>query len=553
MSWVPRIGTQFGQYQIQELIGHGGMSVVYRAQHVSLERNVALKILSPALTEDVEFRERFSRESRVAAALDHPNIIPIYEAGELDDVFFIAMRYVDGPNLHELLQGQGPLDTERSISIISQVASALATAHDQGLVHRDVKPANVLVSATRGDAEADHVYLTDFGVAKLSGSQVALTKTGVFVGTVDYASPEQIEGHSLDGRSDVYALGCVLYECLTAEMPYDRDSEVAKLYAHLLEPPPRVTEKRPDLPGGFDDVIARSMAKMRDDRYSGAREFAAAARTELGKLAAVGGVPASIGTEADREAAPQDGDLRAKETVRATPPLTAPSEPREPEPVGGPPPDEGRRPRPGWMQIATLALLAILAAGVVALVAVLATDDDSGSETGDGGRQTLPDTATPTGSTSRVADVVPRQIFGDCAIRAVPAPNAQQTAVCLGSDGAGFSPDRWEVSIFKDAPTLRAAYEAERNRAKVSANGGRCDGTSWAGSGEWVHGGTALGGGQRFCYFDGEDAVIVWTHDRVGQDTHAETLGIAREGGSNHPGLFNWWRFWHHRIGRLND
>lgn len=240
MSWVPRIGTQFGQYHIQELIGHGGMSVVYRAQHVSLERNVALKLLSPALTEDEEFRERFNRESRVAAALDHPNIIPIYEAGELDGVFFIAMRYVDGPNLHELLQGQGPLETERSISIISQVASALSNAHEQGLVHRDIKPANVLVSATRNDAEADHVYLTDFGVAKSTTSQVALTKTGVFVGTVDYASPEQIEGHSLDGRSDVYALGCVLYECLTAEMPYERDSEVAK----ALRPPSRASAAR---------------------------------------------------------------------------------------------------------------------------------------------------------------------------------------------------------------------------------------------------------------------------------------------------------------------
>jgi serine/threonine protein kinase len=561
VSWVPKIDTQFGQYHIQEHIGHGGMSVVYRAQHVSLARNVALKILSPALTDDEAFRERFIRESRMAAALDHPNIIPIYEAGELDGVFFIAMRYVDGPDLHELLHEHGPFDVERSLSIVSQVASALSVAHDQGLVHRDVKPANVLVSAIRNGEEADHVYLSDFGVAKQTASNVALTKTGMFVGTVYYASPEQIEGYPLDGRSDIYSLGCVLYECLTAEMPYERDSEVAMLYAHLLEPPPRVTEKRPDLTTGFDEVIAKAMAKSRDDRYDTSREFAAAARTELGKLVASRAAPPPAPPAEGADAIREDREVIARETVAAQPPLVPARQPdvpsadvpSEPEPVRAPPApqrEEGGT-RRSWMQWLTLALLAILAAGVVALAAVLATDDDSAS-TPDSGRQTLVGGGTPTGSTSRIADVVPAAIFGDCAIKAVPLAGASQSAVCLGGSTRAFSPDRWEVSIFKDATALRAAYEAERRRANASPDSGRCDGTSWGGEGPWVHG-RDRPGGRRFCYFDGDDAVMVWTHERLGQETHADALGIAREGGTDHPRLFNWWRFWHHRIGRLND
>ena len=204
MSWVPKVDSEFGEYRIQALIGHGGMSVVYLAQHKSLERKVALKIMSPALTESKDFQERFTRESRLAAALDHPNIIPIYEAGERDGVFFIAMRYVDGSDLKHLIQRDGPLDQARTGSIITQVANALAAAHDEGLVHRDIKPANILIMSRRTGEDGDHVYLSDFGVAKHTASRVALTKTGLFVGTADYAAPEQIEGGPLDGRVDIY-------------------------------------------------------------------------------------------------------------------------------------------------------------------------------------------------------------------------------------------------------------------------------------------------------------------------------------------------------------
>ena len=285
VAWVPRIGAEFGGYRLESLIGHGGMSIVYRAEHLSLERTVALKLLAPQLSEDEAFRERFLRESRLAASLDHPNVIPIFEAGEEEGVFFIAMRFVDGLDLKTLLKREGALPLDRTSSIISQVASALGAAHAKGLVHRDVKPANILLAAGYGDDEiSDHAYLSDFGVVK-HGASRPLTQTGMFVGTAEYASPEQIEGKELDGRADVYALGCVVYECLTGMPAYDKDSEVALMYAHLLEPPPQVSPKRPDLPPQVDEVVANGMAKQRDQRYGTPRELAAALRDLAGTSA----------------------------------------------------------------------------------------------------------------------------------------------------------------------------------------------------------------------------------------------------------------------------
>ena len=287
MSWIPRIGAEFAGYRLDALLGHGGMSIVYRAQHIVLERNVALKLLSPQLSEDESFRERFMRESRLAARLDHPNIIPIYEASESDDVFFIAMRYVEGADLRKLLK-DGPVDPKRLTAIIDQTANALTVAHAGGLVHRDVKPANILIDPGSGRDGSDHVYLSDFGVAKQTAAP-GITTSGTFVGTVDYASPEQIEGKPLDGRADVYSLGCVIYECLTGSSAFDKDSEVAVMYAHLLEPPPAVTVKRPDLPAEIDDVIATAMAKSKDERYETPKQLAAALSRVLGPVAAGAG------------------------------------------------------------------------------------------------------------------------------------------------------------------------------------------------------------------------------------------------------------------------
>ena len=548
MSWVPRIDTQFGDYRIEMLIGHGGMSVVYRAEHISLGRKVALKILSPALTEQTDFQERFVRESRMAAALDHQNIIPIYEAGDVDGVYFIAMRYVDGHDLKHLIKQEGPLDARRTSSIITQVASALAIAHDEGLVHRDVKPANVLLSARRPGEDHDHVYLSDFGVAKQTASDVALTRTGLFVGTADYAAPEQIEGKPLDGRTDVYALGCVLFECLTAEMPYEKDSEVASMYAHLLEPPPRITEKRPDLPAAVNDLISKAMAKSKDDRYPSVREFAAAVREEL-ERAPERPVAAAGQTEVEPGPAARETVLAATpaEAPPATPPTTVAAPPSAEEPSG---PGFFDRYRNWLVPVLLLLVGAGVSAGVV--LAVTGGDDENGAV---GQTQTTtPTTQQPQGDTRQLASLVPNPVWKECAVKAVPSENAIQSAVCLGgtSGGDGFTPDRTELSIYPNANTLRAAYGAERKRANVGSDFGRCTGTGWGGEGAWTHG-PDKPGGHRFCYFDGNDAVIVWTHEKLGQETHAEMLAISREGGSAHDGLFNWWRFWHHRIGKLAE
>src|SRR6266576_3973594 len=244
-----RIGTQVAGFRIESVLGRGGMSVVYVAEQVRLGRRVALKVLTTELAWDDQFRERFVRESQIAAAIDHPNIIPIYDAGEADGLLYIAMRFVEGPDLKEILK-RGSLGVGRTIFLIEQLASALDAAHAHSLVHRDVKPGNILV-----EESTDHVYLTDFGVAKQT-TERGLTSTGHFLGTVEYAAPEQIEGGSVDARTDVYALGCVLYECLTGAPPFSHGTEHAVLHAHLVDPPPSVSRSRPDLPQAFDGLVA---------------------------------------------------------------------------------------------------------------------------------------------------------------------------------------------------------------------------------------------------------------------------------------------------------
>lgn len=280
------LGTEFAGYRIEAVLGRGGMSVVYLAEHLGLGRKVALKLLAPQLGVDDRFRERFVRESRIAAGMEHPNIVPIYEAGEAEGLLFIAMRYVPGTDLGRLIRREGTLDPGRTLWIVRQTASALDAAHARGLVHRDVKPGNILVVPGEGSEGRDLVYLSDFGLTKrLEGGTGDITQTGQFVGTVDYVAPEQIEGKRIDARVDVYALGCVVFECLTGHVPYERDTQVAALYAHLGEKPPRLTVSRPDLPATIDPVVAKALSKTADGRYPTCGEFAMAVRGTLGPLA----------------------------------------------------------------------------------------------------------------------------------------------------------------------------------------------------------------------------------------------------------------------------
>jgi serine/threonine protein kinase len=273
------VGRQVASYRIEQEIGRGGMAVVYRARDLRLDRMVALKLLAPELARNDTFRNRFSHESRVAAAIDHPHIVPVFEAGETDGVLYIAMRYVAGSDLRHLLDRQGPLPLPTALRIAAQLASALDAAHEHGLVHRDVKPGNILVSRGTDSDHPEHVYLTDFGLTKKSLSLTGFTTVGQFVGTLDYVAPEQISGRPVDGRCDVYGFACVVYETLTGHPPFRRDDDMALLWAHQYDAPPALTESRPELPSGLDGVFTKALAKSPDDRHDSCLAFVAALRS----------------------------------------------------------------------------------------------------------------------------------------------------------------------------------------------------------------------------------------------------------------------------------
>ena len=268
-----QVGRDLGPFRIVGVLGRGGMGVVYLAEHVQLARKVALKVLAHEFTTDAEFRERFVREARAAAAVDHPNIVPVYDAGEADGLLYLAMKHIEGRDLRGIVADHGALPTDQAGTIVSGVASALDAAHDRGLVHRDVKPANVLMGGGQP-------YLSDFGLAKSRIVGQGITATNQMVGTFQYVAPEQIQGRRVDARTDVYGLGCLLYVILTGKDPFPSHDAAQSLYAHMAEPPPRASDTRSELPVEVDDVIARALAKRPDDRFEScgelAGEFAAA-------------------------------------------------------------------------------------------------------------------------------------------------------------------------------------------------------------------------------------------------------------------------------------
>jgi Protein kinase domain len=368
-------GAQIAGYQIGEQIGTGGMAVVYRALDLRLGRHVALKVLAPRLAEDDAFRQRFIRESRAAAGVDHPHIIPVFEAGETDGVLFIAMRYVSAGDVRTLIQAEGTLPPARASAIASQAASALDAAHAHGLVHRDVKPGNILLDSVGG---RDHVYLADFGLSKHSLAATTLTAAGQFMGTLDYVSPEQIQGHPADGRADQYALACTVVEMLAGTPPYKRDESMALLWAQLEAPPPLVTELRPDLPPELNRVMSTALAKSPKDRYPTCAAFAAAVAVACEAKPVVLREPTALAAALAEEAATppagspgRSGQTRPEPVLAGQPALeeTAAAPPRQPaaftparEPAGAgpgpgsPPPLTGRDPgapapaRPGPRQ-----------------------------------------------------------------------------------------------------------------------------------------------------------------------------------------------------------
>ena len=325
MVTLPMVGDELAGYRLRGVLGRGGMSVVYEAENPRLGSTVALKVLAPELATNDLFRARFLRESRIAASLNHPNVIPIYDMGAHEDLLFIAMRYVVGADLRAVLKAQRVLTPDQALLLIGQAGRALDAAHRNGLVHRDVKPGNILIERGSDDeSEPDHVYLSDFGLSKHAASRSGLTATGEFMGTVDYISPEQIRGRPVDGRADIYSLGCVLYECLTGRVPFSKDINAAVIWAHVEEMPTAPSSVQPTLPPSIDHALAKALAKEPADRYATCRELVAAARAAL--PGATPDVPQSATVLASRPAAAEPvspslaGPAASAAPVAAAPP-----------------------------------------------------------------------------------------------------------------------------------------------------------------------------------------------------------------------------------------
>ena len=481
----PRIGTALGAYRIDAVIGRGGMGVVYRATDTNLDRPVALKLLGHDYVDDEAFRARFLRESKMAAAIDHPNIIPIYEAGERDGTYFLAMRFVQGSDLASRLRG-GPLEARAVVSLLSQVAGALDAAHAAGLVHRDVKPANLLVASGHGADRSDHVYLTDFGLTKQRGSQTGLTRTGSFLGTLEYVSPEQIEGKPVDGRADQYALAAIAIECLTGEPPFPRDSDLAIINAHLRDAPPSVHERKADLPAAADAVVARGLAKDPAARYPDCQSFVDALRDALGVT----------GTQ--------------------------------------PRPTRARADRRVPLAIGAIVILAVVLAGVV----ILGLQREEGPSSSPGGASLAPGTpssqapaaeatAFPSKAESDFLAVLPPEIAADCqrgsyailaqaAFEAWPAPDVSVTCALAPESGASSVlirkfPPLGSGQGFASSHTLEGFVNYFADRVAHTPPGD-CAQTSPA-VGTWSIGDEDVG--SVVCYTETAtgDAVMYWSYE----------------------------------------
>jgi YVTN family beta-propeller protein len=363
------VGSVFAGCRIEAVAGRGGMGVVYKATQLQLDRPVALKAIAPDVALDEAFRERFKHEARLAASIDHPHIVPVYQAGEIDGQLYLVMRWVDGVDLRGLIDGGPPLEPARAARLVGHVASALGAAHAKRLLHRDVKPANILVASVD---DGEHAYLTDFGIAKLEQAGTGLTRTGMMIGTVDYMPPERIEGQPGDARSDVYSLGCVLYEMLAGEPPFIRESEGARMYAHMSAEIPWATDARPDVPPGLSAIAKQAMAKKPEDRFQTATEMARA----LTRGAPTEPSPApDFATQRTRVSAtvPAETLPAAAAAAAASPDTTASLG----QPTRATPTVRERRKLP-------VPLIAAIAAALIAVVAVVALtsggSDDSSSE-----------------------------------------------------------------------------------------------------------------------------------------------------------------------------
>ncbi len=580
MPVLPMAGDEFAGYRIRSVIGRGGMSVVYQADNVRLGSVVALKVLAPELAADDRFRTRFLDESRIAASLNHPNVIPIYDMGPHDDLLYIAMRYVTGTDLRAVLRKRGgPLPPADAVFLIGQAGRALDAAHRQDLLHRDMKPGNVLIERGEGD-DPDHVYLSDFGITTHALSRSGDTPTGDFLGTIDYVAPEQIQATEVDGRADQYALGCVLYECLTGHVPFERDRDAAIIWAHVEDTPPAPSTVRPGLPAAVDEVFSQVLAKKPDDRYPTCRAFVDAASAALAEPTVA---RLRIGTAepgataggaylhpdeppADRSAT--DQIPRPERPGQASPGRESGGEPPPPPPPPRPAPSQARGHRGRWVLAAAAALVVLIAAGVGVFVA----GRDSGSGMAQGGSAAPKASAMPkmTGSPGPASHpragaldkaLILTNASGD-AKGDLPPKTCQQKDMNLVTCTNPTAAVR--AAMFRTYPSLTALYAAYVTRVKslvggkFHANINNCRIDETYGEISWNHmyqhprnytlaqseSGKLMDSqavGRVFCNFTGGLEYMVWTQN------DGRLLGVAY--GAPHQDVWTWWVAVHHNIG----
>jgi serine/threonine-protein kinase len=596
MPELPLVGDEFAGYRLRSVLGRGGMSVVYQAENPRLGSVIALKVLTPELATDNVFRARFLEESRIAASLNHPNVIPIYDMGSSGDLLYIAMRYVSGTDLRQMIKKRGRILPSTAVFLVSQAARALDAAHRRGLVHRDVKPGNLLIERGTDDEDPEHVYLADFGITKHAMSRTGLTSTGQFLGTVDYVAPEQIRGMSVLGLADQYSLGCVLYECLTGRVPFEKDLDAAIIWAHVEEAPTMPSVLRPELPREIDDVFGRVLSKQPGDRYQSCREFMEAAHVALGDLAVDPRYLDRYTTESGAgsrpgvmTAPPAGGSVSHPSGPPADDPVTeriavVPPAARTPEseaktshpwwqsaappgqgygsgpPAGQQPPPPGahKRPRRGLLRprwIAVLAAVVLAAAGLGTWALVR----DSGSHH----HPTTMPSMTP--AKPQMSALMSALALANKSVGAKgdlpPSTCTQQgtTKVTCVSPAPGIN-----GVVFETYPSLSALYDAYTaqvrtlNNGQFQANLADCGLEQTFGEVAWNHmfqhpktysvsqmsSGMvpdAQAAGRVFCNFNNGQENMVWTQD----SGHL----LAYVSGPVHEDVWTWWVAVHHNIG----
>jgi Protein kinase domain len=583
MPELPLVGHEFAGYRVRSVLGRGGMSLVYQAENPRLGSVIALKVLAPELATDDVFRARFLEESRIAASLNHPNVIPIYDMGSQDGLLYIAMRYVSGTDLRQMIKKRGRLLPETALFLLGQAARALDAAHRQGLVHRDAKPGNLLIERGSDDADPEHVYLTDFGITKHAMSRTGLTSTGQFLGTVDYVAPEQIRGLPLTGQADQYSLGCVLYECLTGRVPFEKDLDAAIIWAHVEETPTRPTALRPDFPPEVDGVFGRVLAKRPEERYRSCREFIDAARVALGlhpgQLAGPsyggymagppGGLPRSrafepLAGEPTELVAAASQDVRAyqggsmasgrRQAGAARPHHTGEPDGHQPPP-GRPGPRRSGFLRPRWLAVLAAVILLAAGAGTWALVRGGSASHAAGA--GASSRSAGPKASARALMNALILANQSAEAKGDLP----PSTCHQQitTKVTCSAPVAGV-----DHVIFQTYPSLTALYAAylarvnSLNSGQFQANYQDCGLQQTVGEVSWNHqfhhsksysiaqleSGKLKddqAAGRLYCNYENGQEDMVWTQN--------DGLLLGWVMGPLHEEVWQWWVAVHHNIG----